>query len=387
MQIDLGKILYAPTLKWKEGEYKGLSELSPHLKDFVLPIFLMPPQGSYDNEEQRTLAPDEHIKLFGARLSEYWGGRFCFIDAGEIDTPAFEHAARGEHPLKALFERSKLSQPRGILAPATALDRSPEYQAATAKILQDNPGIPVCVRLRPEDLEGVDITILIADLLNVIKVKPERAILVLDASELSDWSDPDGLAELLSDLINRLPYLRKWQSLIVSLCSMPSDFNPPPRETTMFDRGDWRVFQALISKEKEGDLLRRPIYSDYCTENATFKPGGGVFPATQLRYTSETEIAVIKGVNTKVGGYKGIFKVAQTIVSNSSFAGASFSNGDFEIATLAEEPNHTGNASSWKKFSINHHLTFVLYQLSNLLGVTVVAPAKAEEREQLDLLV
>lgn len=386
MHLNLRNVLYAPTLKWKEGEYKGLGELPTSLKDRILPIFLMPPPGSYDNEEQKILTPDEHIKSFGARLSAHWGGRLCFVDAGQVDNADYKVAAEGAHPLLALFERSKLSQPRGIVAPATALDRSREYQSAASKILKNNPELPLCLRLRPEDLDGSDIVILISDLLNQLDVKPDRVVLVLDASELADWSDPDGLGELLADLINRLPYLSKWKLLVSAMCSLPADSAPPPRATTRYTRNDWNVYSVLASKALDGSLLRQPIYSDYGTESASFKPGGGVYPATQIRYTSQTEIIVFKGENTKIDGYEGIYPVATRVLNDAAFSGGNFSSGDLEIENLALRPRSTGNASTWKKHGASHHLTLVLYQLSSLMGEAILESTEAEVSEQIDLL-
>lgn len=388
MKIDLSQYRYAPTLKWKEGEYRGVQGMPESEKNEILPIFLMPPAGSFDNEDGKVLSPDEHIKSFGARISAAWPGRLCFIDAGQVDTNDYAAATGGAHPLLALFERARMYAPRAICAPATALDRTLGYQAAVAGILQKYPELPCCVRLRPEDLEGGDINELINTLLASIGVQPERVVLVLDAAEL-DISDPKIFAELMANMINTLPHLYRWKVLVTALCALPEVVKAPPNKTTKFPRTDWQVFRSLAEMADSGALLRRPIYSDYCTENTTFLPAAPVRPATQLRYTSETEIAIHKGENTKTAGYEGIYPVAVRVMSDGDFAGGNFSAGDLAIETLATRPKSPGNASSWKKHGVIHHLTLVLAQLRQLAGISRVQAKVGDsdvEENQSDLL-
>ena len=385
MKFDPSKALYFPTQKWKEGEYKGAATLQEHQKDLMAPIYLMPPPGSFDHEDGKVLTPDEHIKSFGARIAANWTQRLCFIDAGQIDRPEYAAAAGGEHPLKALFERSLIYNPRSFVAPATALDRTLAYQAAAAKILALHPELPVCIRVTPLDFEGPDARKRIDSLLGTLNVRPDRSVLVLDAAEL-ELSDPAIFSELLANMINALPYLHQWKQLVVALCALPLDLKAPPRQTTRFKRTDWDVYSRLWKKHAAGELLRLPAYSDYGTENASFAPAGKVRPATQLRYTSETEIAIHKGENTKTGGYKGIFPVAVKVVEDVAFKGGNFSAGDLAIENLARRPRGTGNASSWKQYGVSHHQTLILSQLMAMAGKVPAKAAQLDETEQFELI-
>src|SRR3546814_4403446 len=79
--LNLAAIHYAPLLKWKHGERTALAYLDRQAKNRLLPIFLMPPPGSFDHDSGKILTPTEHIKGFGSAFERVWGGRFAFVDA------------------------------------------------------------------------------------------------------------------------------------------------------------------------------------------------------------------------------------------------------------------------------------------------------------------
>ena len=44
---------YIPILKWKQGEYQALSELTPEIKKNIVPLFEIPPIGfDFENRKQ-----------------------------------------------------------------------------------------------------------------------------------------------------------------------------------------------------------------------------------------------------------------------------------------------------------------------------------------------
>lgn len=371
MTVDLSQYHYAPILKWKAGEYRGLSDVSPVKKRHTAPIFLMPPNGSFDNDEGKVLSPDEHIKSFGSRVASAWSGRLCFLDAGQIDTPEYWSAAGGSHPLLALIERSSLYNLRALCAPATSLSMLSEYQLAVRRIHQKDARLPVCVRVYAEELDDPKLKSSIENLLATINCQPNEVLLVLDAANLS-YENPVELAAMLTHGVNSLPFLHKWAALAISLCSLPSKPVTPPNQVTEFARDDWLVYATMREHYLNRDLIRMPIFSDYGTENTDFGPSKPVWPATQLRYSTDKSLFVFKGQNTKVGGYKGIFPVAKRLTKHSCFSGRRFSHGDAQIADLAQRSERPGNASNWKQYGITHHLALVHEQVAKLIGVSLV---------------
>lgn len=62
---------------------------------------------------------------------------------------------------------------------------------------------------------------------------------------------------------------------------------------------------------------------------------------------------------------------AKMLTERSEFRGPEFSQGDkyiYEMGQELEKPRgieKTGNAETWLRAGINHHMTYVLYQIAN----------------------
>lgn len=385
MEIEFEKFEYAPVMKWKQGEYTGLGSLPPHIKDRVVPIFQMPPPGSYDNESKSILSPSENVKAFGSRLAQNWGGRLCFVDAAQMDDSGFISENGGVHPILALFERTRIHSPKSLAAPIVSFSYSSSYQDSVREILSKHSYLPLGIKVSLVDIQEGNIQEKLVEILRELNVNSERVVLIADASEL-ELSDEDQFVDLLADAINSLPFLYKWKSVFISMCVIEPDKKFKQKSIERIPRTDWSIFTKLYSKSEKGELLRLPVYSEYGTESTLFFKSAPISPATQLRYTIENEIVVCKGENTKTAGYKGIYPVAKQIVDSGFFMGSDFSLGDKEIAGLSEQTHSTGNASSWKRFGVMHHVTLVVGSLNALFKRPVILPEKVESSRQIELL-
>lgn len=385
MEIDFNRFEYAPVMKWKQGEYTGLGSLSSHVKDRVVPIFQMPPPGSYDNESKSILSPSENVKAFGSRLAHNWGGRLCFVDAGKMDDSDCISENGGVHPIQALFERTRFHSPKSLAAPVYSFNYSTAYRNSVRDILSKHDYLPLGIRVSLVDMQEGNIKEKLVDTLKDLDVNPRRVVLIADASEL-ELSDEDDFINLISDAINSLPFLYEWKSVLISMCLIEPDKKFNQNSIERIPRTDWSIFRKLHLKSTKGELLRLPIYSEYGTESTLFFKSAPISPATQLRYTTENEIIVCKGENTKTAGYKGIYPVAKQIVDSGSFMGPDFSLGDKAIAGLSEKTTSTGNASSWKKFGVMHHVTLIVSSLNSLLERPEILPERVEQSRQIELL-
>lgn len=367
--IELQAFTYAPALKWKQGELRGLANVSRDRKSEILPLVSVPPPGSFDNEEGKVLTPSEQVKSFAPRMSAAWAGRFCFLDTRHIDNPDFTSATGGEHPLLALISRSRLAPSPAICAPMTSIEYDKKYQNAVQRFHSRDPRLPICIRVPAEFLDDPTTSAHIEKLLDSIGCQPQNVALVIDASEL-DYQNPGAIADALVAGINAFPHLYKWRLLVLTLCSLPSKVIAKPNETTEFQRLDWSTFLQVSDRFRKGELLRLPIYSDHGTESAAMPIPKPVRPATQLRYTASEKLYIFKGKNTKEVGYRGIFPVARRLVRHPDFFGRDFSYGDARIADLAEIGDRPGNASVWKEMGFTHHMAVVQTQLDSILGRT-----------------
>ncbi len=360
-------ILYAPVLKWKQAEYTALGPLPLNVKMRMLPIFMMPPPGSFDHEAGKVLTPAEHITKFGTALEANWAGRPAFVDALMIDSDTYVLACDGDHPLTALLERSRLSRQKAYCAPTTGLNRSNAYQLAVRQSLDATPALPVCIRIDLASLDEIGFESSLRDLLDTIGISPSRAVLSIDVSDF-DMSNVKLFSDMLVDALNHLPALYDWHMLVLSLCGLPADLGVRVNQTKHFPRYDWLVYRTVFDHYHDGKLLRLPTYSDYGIDGATFMPSAPVRPSAQLRYTTPEEIVVAKGQNTKTAGYEAIYPVAKDIASASFFMGDNFSYGDGAMAALATRSSKTGTAATWKKIGFNHHYALVDLELCELFG-------------------
>ena len=60
---------------------------------------------------------------------------------------------------------------------------------------------------------------------------------------------------------------------------------------------------------------------------------------------------------------------AQLLCEQQEFMGEPFSEGDRYISEMGRQSVRPGNAETWLKAGINHHLTLAVCQIANLRGV------------------
>ena len=205
---------YVPCLRWKQGEYLALSRLSPGTKSLLTPLIEIPEIG-YDFEKRSdSKTIDEHLAKLAHRVEANWGHRHCFVDTRLIESS--ERMKTGQHPLAFVFDdlRSK-----GILAiPVIDLRQDFNCQKAISEtVAVDRRG--VCARINIEEAAKSDFKDSLDDLLQKHHVGTGDCDFILDLG--SPNFDPiDGFVNLLTGLIQRLPYLDEWRSLVLILIFM-----------------------------------------------------------------------------------------------------------------------------------------------------------------------
>jgi hypothetical protein len=364
---------YMPTLKWKVGESRALGSLRGRARDQILPLFDMPPAGGFDHEAGRTLLPTEHIRALGPRLYKQWGKRPVFVDGARVDDEKHK-AGLAAHPLTEMIERARLA---GALAcPVTGLNRSLEYQSAVSRFLSHHAPLPICIRVNASDLEAPGFSGRLRLLLWELSCEATRAVLMLDFGGMP-LHDPRGFADLLAQRINDLPFLHDWLNVAVCLTSFPEKILLKAGETRRYSRSDWPMYQALFGIREQ--LLRMPIFGDYAVEFPVYAPPVRATPTAQFRYTTDSAYLVVKGTSVrKPHGYKAILPVAKLLRDQPEFRGGQFSDGNAFIERLTLTETETGNASSWRWATTDHHLTLVAGDLRALFGDQRF-PAEVEE--------
>ncbi|UYO41002.1 beta family protein [Rhodopseudomonas palustris] len=375
----LKQSLYAPKLPFKKGEIAAFKSAPTLTNNQTVPIFVIPPAGSFDHDAEKVLSPADHIRVFGPRIWEARRDRPVFVDAVYLDDER-HRAAFNVHPLTALLERARLNRAKAW--PVTSYGRSDDYQAAVAKAHLSN-GVPVAIQIRLADLGAASLSMRLQNLCNQVSCNPGEAVLLIDCGPLffADQESEEEFADGLIQAINQLPNLHDWCQIVLSATSLGDIQKVKPNQERLFRRSEWHIYRRLVARSRE--LLRRPIFSDYGTEYREDLTPIKARPSAKLNYTTESAYFYVKGENVATGGYEAIYSVAEKVAASDHFLGPELSVGDARLLLLSQRLSPTGNAPTWRWICADHHLAVVFGEFRKLYGLQSVV--EAPPLQQLEL--
>lgn len=349
---------YVPVLKWKQGEQRALEFLSTDIQQRITPLIEIPPI-DWDFEKdipKKTI--DEHLVNFGETLHRSWQqNRPIFLDALYLDPEDRVHAT--QHPLEYLINEAK-SRMIDII-PVTASDRDTAYNAAVVAANQrDNLGI--AIRLQERDFDVLEHNI--DSLLTELDASPTEVDLIIDYEQVAP-QEKTRTTLFLSVLIKSLPYQWEWRNIILCGTAFPENLSGITRDTTdQLERTEWVIWKQIVAKTD----IRRPIFGDYGISHPQPFEGDPRYinMSANIRYTAENKFIIFKGKVTRRYGGAQYHHLAQQVVSHREFSGPDFSAGDFYINAVAENNDGPGNATNWRRAGTNHHITYVVTELSSL---------------------
>jgi hypothetical protein len=379
--MNLANAVYMPQLKWKAGELKAIGTARGTADGRMLPLFVIPPSGAFDHSEGRTLGTAEYIRSFGIKLATNWAGGPVFVDGVHIDDEKHRTAV-GQHALTELLERARLAHV--MACPVTSLTRSAEYQRAVRRFRDHNPGWPVCIRLSLSELDILANKDRLNSFLNQFGAVASETVLLVDAGPIF-IPDADQLATLIIEALSPLSGGPTFAKVFWGSTTFPEKHGLKAGQTGSWARLDWQVYKRLI--ERSSELPITPLFSDYALEYpAHYKPVQAS-PVAHLRYSNDDNYLMVRGTTTKKPhGYKAIFDVAGRLIAREDFKGAAFSVGNTYMANLVTAGAKTGNASSWRWASTDHHISLVMHSLGKLFGLPVPAEEDVRAESQLVLI-
>ena len=348
---------YVPILRWKRGEREALKQLAEADKERLTPLIELPPSLftlDYDAGDQ-----DLRSMLIRAAgdIQKAWGTRRAFCDLGLM--PPRAEAAGAGHPVACLWEYAR--RQRLNLIPVIGLRRSTRYQSAVTRVIYEE-GSGACIRLTSEQLYSATFRNDLASLMVSCNVQPDTVDLVIDRRAVSDISTPVG------ELLGRLPTVTAWRTLTVAGGSFPRDLSGFRVGQHVHPRLEWRLWRNEVLDAER--VKRRATFADYTTQHAVFvePPRRANFSAS-IRYTSTDNWVVMRGegvFNDDSAGFAQWPANAALLCERPEFCGERFSAGDSYIASRAVFGASTGNAESWLRAGVNHHMTFVARQIASL---------------------
>lgn len=354
---------YVPILRWKAGERGALKGLYPADKAGMTPLIEWSRPGEVSPQEDRavpTPTPNDLLLDF----MKHWGPRpfFCdfrwFVD-GELggDLRGLHHYARelvsgGLRPI-----------------PVTSLDDAADFRRALSPIVAQQG---LCLRVRYSDLVEKDLPVRISTFISTVDLSWSEVDIVFDFETHSREIDIAGLCSALD-------CLAACRTFTVAAGSFPMDlrrFKGP--QMFYLPREEW--VQWLDQTDRV--LMRRPSFGDYATLHPVLTMGQSrLNPSATIRYATEDYWLVTEdywlvmkgeGLHNEDGpGYAQYQANAKLLMGRPDYSGSDFSAGDRYIREVAEGLTTHGNPTTWVRAGVNHHVTFVVRQVSELARIGV----------------
>lgn len=356
---------YVPILAGKAGEYRALRELPGGIKQSLTPLIEIPPIPWDFEHDTPACTIDTHIQGTAKTVLDHWGaGNVAFIDMFTLEDEA--NMNTGEHPLAYLFEDAR--QRNLALIPVTGINRPDDYQMAVRNVAAvDSRG--ACVRITIDDqANSVNISAALDQVLELLHLGRSNIDLLFDLGPMLPAHQATYLLTA-RNAIDTLPSLDEWRTFTISGGAFPNDTSGFDRDAvSLSPRTEWRVWRMLA--DLQADLRRMPAFSDYSIDG----PGHEqldfriIKMNANIRYTHTSDWVVVKGHVIKKGAPTQYPALAQVLRNRPEYSGAAFSWGDQYIDQCAAGQCGPGNATTWRQVGVNHHSTFVVQQIANVLG-------------------
>ncbi len=347
----MAKKVYYPILKGKQGEFDAIAAVSRDTKQRITPLIDVP----------RKSSEAKGLMKIADNLRRSWGSEDnIIIDLYHISPSKIIEG--NEHVLNYLFNCLSNCSVRAV--PTTGLDRGEQYiKAALGEVSKRNNG--VCIRLLEDDLVDIDnLNIEIEKLLRTLKVDKEEVYLMIDLRAVY-FTNALSKATIVINAINGIRNISSYKSLIFASSGFPNILNGTAGSISKVKRIDYELWQAIIQASK--GLIRKPTYSDYgivhpdkLDEYKKF-----VSPAAKIRYTTESEWIVLRGKQISKHGTAQYQDLSKRLCEMPSFIGSWFSRGDDYIDKCAKRMVSGSTPQKWITNDTNHHITFVVKQVSN----------------------
>lgn len=342
-------IAYGPFIytrhEGKAGEYRALQALAPEVHAALRPLLELLPAG-----------PDV-VDFAAAQVRALSRSRPHDITYVDLHS----EAGWAQPAVAAYFREARaLGLP---VIPVAGLDATDGYAAAVGEAA-DRDGRGVAVRVRPHDVVSGAFRARNSAFLERFQIQPVDVDLVLDVGEI--LPDQVAQAQLAAvALLRAAEPIARWRSATLVGAAFPVDLRGLSADSvTLLPRADWTLWQAV-----RASAARDLGFGDYAIAHPVLMTGFD--PVTMqmsgsIRYTTQDAWLVAKGRSTRRAGWEQMRTVAARLRSRPEFCGPTFSWGDRFIADCADGLTTTGNATTWRKVGTNHHLTFVVRQLSTL---------------------
>lgn len=373
----IGHQSYAPVLRLKQGEYLALADLRPDVAGHVIPHLIPPPPKERDPEKGRPLTPDEMVHETGRRVAQYWPYRPCFLDPRFLFEPLGIDGSAAW--LTTLF---KVATDRGGRpVPMFALDDYEGDRFSGIGAVIDGVGVGLGIRLTLTDLVDINLRDRLHQvLLKRVRAKPDSCTLILDMTE-ADLSLPD-THELLAAFYMQVMEVGLWHSVVFQGTSYPEKNPAAAGGRIEVPRLEWATWKGAALSDPI--IQRGLLFGDFAADSAKFNFGKGGRTIPHYRYAGPENWSVVRALKD-VPLRTAMPELARSIVESDGFAGRGFSIADRMLQDTALALGGPGNATTWRRINIGHHITRVVADLASLLDFSIISHAEETPARQISL--
>lgn len=340
---------YIPVLRWKSAEWSALAELKNEQKNIITPL-IEPTPNRFDKDKDIDKIVTRTLK----KIEDAWDSRHLFIDF-HLLTETMSSAILNK------FVSSKILH----FIPVVSLNSQNSYLKLMKPIVKNQHR--VCIRIFRSNITDSNLALKLDNVLQFFKLKPSNVDLIVDY-QLIDESCP-GLCEICKTI----PYLLEWNSFTFLSGTFTRDLTGFKPGVHLHPRVEWRKWYEEIGLK---GLARRPSYGDYTIQHPIYyEPPSFPSISASIRYTTDRDWVIMRGESVKKDGGPGYGQYlgnALLLSKRDEFCGNNFSAGDKYIYEKGQQLEgfgnleKTGNATTWLQAGVNHHIAFVVHQLSNL---------------------
>lgn len=333
------QFIYAPILKFKEGEIKGYGNLTPFEKERIFPIFDLVDNVSKEKILDKLVK--NNIKNIGLDVFKVFG-QTNYLFLNEL--------------IQLLIIENSIN-----LVPIVNV-KDNDFKSIIAYLNSNLIGIRI-----PLPLE-YNSPFRIPNIFEFLEDLNKNFFLILDLEDVKE-ENLNVKFFLLEDAINnyRNYFKNKKPNVVFSSNSFPEDINDIEKgNCEFFFKKELEIYNLIKSKYFDINF----IYSDYgvtkyVENNLDFQKIDSSKILAKIRYTLEDYYLIYRGKNADITNSKiGYRTLSNMLINSGYYKGENFSFGDKKIMEISKgNKEDGGKGTTWVTISTNHHLTLVLKQL------------------------
>ena len=350
---------YVPILKWKRGEQIAIRLLDTNSKHKLLPLIEIPPvkySWSY-KKTKRTLEP--YINGVVNSIYTSFGSIRVFLDLVNIYQEGL--LSNGEHPIENIVNQG--SKYELTIVPVVKENSDKDYVKAIQNLLKNKVINEICIRIEKCDFKVVNNTI--NNILKLYSISSAQCHIVIDLKEKT-IDDCSTYEVLMPALINNLVDLYNWETITLTVTSFPMTLEKVSRNSyKLLPRIEFNLWKNIYNNPQ---LQRKIQFGDYCISNPQYidiDPKKIKINAN-IRYTISDYYLVCKGIDIKMYGLGQMFDLCSWLINSGYYLGQSYCWGDRYIYDVVNNNKSTGSPEIWHRVGTNHHIQFVVNELSDL---------------------